>query len=59
MAIITISEPTPGSPPHYELTNPATLEPIGGFDATSPAQVSAAIEVARKAQPGWAARSLS
>ena len=59
MAIITISEPTAASPPHYELTNPATLEPIGGFDATSPAQVSAAIEIARKAQPGWAARSPS
>ena len=54
MAIITVSEPTAGSPAHYTLSNPATLETIGGFDATSPAQVNSAIEAARNAQPAWA-----
>lgn len=39
----------------YRLRNPADLEPAGEFDAKSEAEVRAAVERARKAQPAWAA----
>lgn len=37
--------------------SPATLEPIGEVDVATPDDVRAAVERARKAQPGWAALS--
>ncbi len=39
----------------YRLLNPATLEPVGEFDAQTEPEVRAAVERARKAQPDWAA----
>ncbi|NNL64736.1 MAG: aldehyde dehydrogenase family protein [Myxococcales bacterium] len=39
----------------YRLKNPASLEPVGEFDALGEPEVRAAVERARKAQPGWAA----
>ena len=39
----------------FRLTNPATLEPVGEFDAQSESEVRAAVERARKVQPEWAA----
>jgi succinate-semialdehyde dehydrogenase/glutarate-semialdehyde dehydrogenase len=39
----------------FRLKNPATLETVGEFDAQPEAEVRAAVERARKAQPEWAA----
>jgi succinate-semialdehyde dehydrogenase/glutarate-semialdehyde dehydrogenase len=38
----------------YRLKSPVTLEALGEFDAQSGAEVRAAVERARKAQPAWA-----
>jgi acyl-CoA reductase-like NAD-dependent aldehyde dehydrogenase len=39
------------------LANPATLEPIGEIEVQTAGDVKAVVEVARKAQPAWAALS--
>jgi len=44
-----------GARRRYRLRNPVTLEPVGEFDAQREAEVCAAVECARKAQPAWAA----
>jgi acyl-CoA reductase-like NAD-dependent aldehyde dehydrogenase len=54
MAIIEPVGAPPGSRRLYRLTNPATLEPAGEFEAATPEDVQDALESARKAQPGWA-----
>jgi acyl-CoA reductase-like NAD-dependent aldehyde dehydrogenase len=38
----------------FRLKSPVTLEPVGEFDAQPEAEVRAAVERARKAQPAWA-----
>lgn len=53
MAIITASEDiTPGTRV-YRLKNPASLEDIGSFTATSAREVAAAVARARSAQADW------
>jgi len=55
MAILEALSPTADGRRRYGLKNPATLEPLGEFECASTEEVSAAVETARKAQPGWAA----
>src|SRR5262245_56239784 len=55
MAILEPLESSPGARRRYRLRSPASLEPVGEFEARSEADVQAALEVARKAQPDWAA----
>jgi succinate-semialdehyde dehydrogenase/glutarate-semialdehyde dehydrogenase len=55
MAILEPLESAAGARRRYQLRSPATLEPVGEFDAKSAADVQAALEAARKAQPDWAA----
>src|SRR5215813_13280766 len=56
MAIVEVVESAPGTR-RLKVSNPATREPIGEMPITSPAEVRAAVDRARAAQPGWAARS--
>ena len=55
MAIVT---PVEGGPPEgrrrLAIANPATLEPLGEIEVQTAEDVRAAVESARKAQPGWA-----
>jgi succinate-semialdehyde dehydrogenase/glutarate-semialdehyde dehydrogenase len=55
MAIVEPIESAAGARRRYQLRSPATLEPVGEFEAKTAADVQAALEVARKAQPDWAA----
>jgi acyl-CoA reductase-like NAD-dependent aldehyde dehydrogenase len=55
MAILEPLEPGPGDRRRYRLRSPATLEPIGELEARGAGDVRAALEMARKAQPDWAA----
>jgi acyl-CoA reductase-like NAD-dependent aldehyde dehydrogenase len=55
MAILEPLESGPAERRRYRLRSPATLEPIGEFEARSAGDVRAAVDVARKAQPEWAA----
>jgi acyl-CoA reductase-like NAD-dependent aldehyde dehydrogenase len=55
MAILEPLEPGAGERRRYRLRSPATLEPIGELEARSADDVRAALEMARKAQPDWAA----
>jgi acyl-CoA reductase-like NAD-dependent aldehyde dehydrogenase len=55
MAILEALDPTPGARRRYQLRNPATLAPVGEFEARSAGDVQAALEVARKAQRDWGA----
>jgi acyl-CoA reductase-like NAD-dependent aldehyde dehydrogenase len=48
---------TPSGRRRLRLANPATLEPIGEIEVQTEADVRAALERARKAQPDWAALS--
>jgi acyl-CoA reductase-like NAD-dependent aldehyde dehydrogenase len=57
MAIITPVETTPGARRRVQITNPATLEPIGEIELQTAEDVGAAIATARNAQPAWAALS--
>jgi len=57
MAVVEQLESTRGSGRQLRLANPATLEPLGEVDVQSAADVRAAIECARKAQPAWAGLS--
>jgi succinate-semialdehyde dehydrogenase/glutarate-semialdehyde dehydrogenase len=47
--------PDPASAGRLESLDPATLQPIGSVDVTSPEGVAAAVAASRAAQPGWAA----
>ncbi|MEM9655938.1 MAG: aldehyde dehydrogenase family protein, partial [Actinomycetota bacterium] len=42
---------------HFDVPNPATGEVVAAAPIASPDQVAAAVDAARAAQPGWAARS--
>ena len=55
MAILEALESGAGARRRYRLRSPATLEPVGEFEARSAADVQTALEVARKAQPEWGA----
>jgi succinate-semialdehyde dehydrogenase/glutarate-semialdehyde dehydrogenase len=54
MAIVEPLESTGQGPRRLQLANPATLAPIGEIEVQEAADVKAAIERARKAQPLWA-----
>jgi acyl-CoA reductase-like NAD-dependent aldehyde dehydrogenase len=55
MAILEPLESGAGGRRRYRLRSPATLEPVGEFEARSAADVQTALEVARKAQLEWGA----
>lgn len=55
MAIVTATDPTDEGRRRYELSSPATLEPIGSFECASDNDVASMVERARKAQPSWEA----
>jgi acyl-CoA reductase-like NAD-dependent aldehyde dehydrogenase len=55
MAILEPLESGASARRRYQLRSPATLEPVGEFEARSEADVQTALEVARKAQPEWGA----
>jgi acyl-CoA reductase-like NAD-dependent aldehyde dehydrogenase len=55
MAILEPLEPGPGERRRYRLRSPATLDEIGTLEARGAGEVRAALEMARKAQPDWAA----
>ncbi len=59
MAIVTVIESPPGERRRLTLANPATREPIGEIEVQNAHDVASALEMARKAQPDWAARSVS
>jgi acyl-CoA reductase-like NAD-dependent aldehyde dehydrogenase len=57
MAVVERVEPStsaPGARRRLRLRNPATLDPIGEIEVQNAEDVAAAVERARKAQPGWA-----
>ena len=56
---MAIYEPIESDGPRrrYRLRSPVTQQPIGELDCMTEADVAHALERARKAQPGWAARS--
>jgi len=55
MAVVEPVETPAGARRRLRLRNPATLEEIGEIEVQAPSDVKAAVERARKAQPGWAA----
>ncbi len=57
MAIVTPVETASGERRRLALASPATLEPLGEIEVQNAQDVRAAVESARKAQPGWAALS--
>jgi len=57
MAVVEPVPSAPGTRRRLRLRSPATLEPIGELEVQGPEDVHAAVERARKAQPGWAALS--
>jgi len=60
MAIVErIEAATPDARRRLRLRNPATLAPLGEVEVATPSDVRAAVERARKAQPGWAALSFA
>ena len=59
MAIVTPIEAPPGGRRRLNLANPATLEALGEIEVQNAHDVALALEAARKAQPDWAARSVS
>jgi acyl-CoA reductase-like NAD-dependent aldehyde dehydrogenase len=60
MAIVErIEAATPDARRRLRLRNPATLAPLGDVEVATPSDVRAAVERARKAQPGWSALSFS
>ncbi|HVP27838.1 MAG TPA: succinic semialdehyde dehydrogenase [Myxococcota bacterium] len=54
MAVVEPVETPVGARRRLRLRNPATLEEIGEIEVQTASDVRAAIERARKAQPGWA-----
>jgi acyl-CoA reductase-like NAD-dependent aldehyde dehydrogenase len=57
MAIVTPIDTPPGERRRLSLSSPATGETIGAIEVQNADDVAAALEVARKAQPAWAATS--
>jgi succinate-semialdehyde dehydrogenase/glutarate-semialdehyde dehydrogenase len=57
MAVVEQLEGAPGERRRLRLSSPATLGPIGEIEVCAAADVHAAVERARKAQPEWAALS--
>jgi acyl-CoA reductase-like NAD-dependent aldehyde dehydrogenase len=57
MGIVEQVENPPDGRRRLRLSNPATLDCIGEFEVQTAAEVSGAIERARKAQPDWGALS--
>ena len=57
MAIITPIETPPGVRKRIGLTCPATLESIGEIELCTAEDVYTAVDIAREAQPAWAALS--
>jgi succinate-semialdehyde dehydrogenase/glutarate-semialdehyde dehydrogenase len=55
MAVVTPVDTPPGARRRLRLANPGTLEPVGEIEVQTADDVRAALERARKAQPGWAA----
>lgn len=53
MAVVSPIEPAPSGRRRLRLSNPATLEPLGEVELHNAADVSHAVELARKAQPEW------
>ncbi len=58
MAVVEQIENTGLGRRRLRLSNPSNLEPIGEIDVHGEADVNAAVERARKAQPEWAALSI-
>ena len=58
MGVVETVESAPHARRRLRVSNPATLAPIGEFEVQKPADVQAAIEQARKAQPAWAGLSV-
>jgi acyl-CoA reductase-like NAD-dependent aldehyde dehydrogenase len=54
MAVVEQIESAGGGRRRLGLSNPATLEAVGAIDVHTAADVAAAVERARKAQPAWA-----
>jgi acyl-CoA reductase-like NAD-dependent aldehyde dehydrogenase len=54
MAVVEQLEVSAEGRRRLRLASPATLAPIGEIEVQNPADVKAALERARKAQPGWA-----
>jgi succinate-semialdehyde dehydrogenase/glutarate-semialdehyde dehydrogenase len=57
MAVVEQLEGAPGERRRLRLSSPVTLGPIGEIEVSAAADVRAAVERARKAQPEWAALS--
>ncbi len=57
MAIVTPVETRPGERRRLAIASPATGEPLGEIEVANAADVAAAVEAARKAQPAWAGLS--
>jgi acyl-CoA reductase-like NAD-dependent aldehyde dehydrogenase len=57
MAIVTPIETPTGARRRLKLVSPVRLEPIGEIEVQTSEDVCAAVEIARKAQPAWAALS--
>ncbi len=55
MAVVRPAEPSTEGRRRYDLANPATLESLGSFECASDDDVSAMVERAHDAQPGWEA----
>jgi len=55
MAIVTPIEVPPGARRRLAISSPVTRDPIGEIEVQNAADVRAALERARKAQPAWAA----
>ena len=58
MGVVEQVENAPDGRRRLRLSNPATLDRIGEFEVQTAAEVSGAIERARKAQPDWGALSV-
>jgi acyl-CoA reductase-like NAD-dependent aldehyde dehydrogenase len=58
MGVVEQVENAPDGRRRLRLSNPATLDCIGEFEVQTAAEVSGAIERARKAQPEWGALSI-
>ena len=57
MAVVTPVETAPGKRRRLALASPVDFKPIGEIEVQNAADVRAAVERARKAQPAWAALS--
>lgn len=55
MAIVKPAEPTESGRRRYDLASPATGDPIGQLECTTPDEVRSLVARAREAQPAWEA----